>query len=182
MRCCRRLLRRPTGTPLHTPAAAGVLFPALRRPLHRCLLLHTHQGVIITPHVYPPTITGNTFLGAELYGQCRTAFGYLQTTGYCTGGACTRWPVLVGETGSAMSNPTDVQWLNDFAEYVHARVSAGVVLAMVGGAASGRRVVGGGRRAAVRAWLTARGRGAAQAQRAQRPAAAQPARPPTRQS
>jgi hypothetical protein len=31
--------------------------------------------------VYPPTITGATFLGADLWRQCDTAFGYLQSKG-----------------------------------------------------------------------------------------------------
>jgi len=32
----------------------------------------------MTPHVYPPTITKSTFLGNQLWEQCRVAFGYLQ--------------------------------------------------------------------------------------------------------
>ena len=39
------------------------------------------QASIISPHVYPPTITGATFLGADLWNQCNTAFGYLQKQG-----------------------------------------------------------------------------------------------------
>lgn len=72
--------------------------------------------------MYPPTITGNTFLGADLWRQCNTAFGYLQSTGYCAEGVCTKLPVLVGETGSNMASQTDVQWLNDFADYLNAQV------------------------------------------------------------
>lgn len=46
--------------------------------------------VVITPHVYPPTITHATFLGTTLWDQCRTAFGYLQDKGFCpaSGGDC----------------------------------------------------------------------------------------------
>lgn len=84
-----------------------------------------HQASIISPHVYPPTITGATFLGADLWAQCNTAFGYLQSTGFCDAGVCTKLPVLVGETGSAMVAATDVQWLQDFAEYLSATVSMG---------------------------------------------------------
>lgn len=40
---------------------------------------------MITPHVYPPSITGATFLGKDLWEQSRTAFGYLQNPGYCGG-------------------------------------------------------------------------------------------------
>jgi hypothetical protein len=39
--------------------------------------------VVITPHVYPPSITGATFLGKDLWDQSRVAFGYLQGPGYC---------------------------------------------------------------------------------------------------
>jgi hypothetical protein len=42
------------------------------------------QASIISPHVYPPTITGATFLGADLWRQCDTAFGYLQSKGTLT--------------------------------------------------------------------------------------------------
>ena len=38
---------------------------------------------MITPHVYPPSITGATFLGKDLWEQSRVAFGYLQNPGYC---------------------------------------------------------------------------------------------------
>ena len=72
--------------------------------------------------MYPPTITGSTWLGTELWKQCTTAFGYLQTQGFCTTGKCTKFPVLVGETGSAYTDATDKTWLVDFADYVMARV------------------------------------------------------------
>lgn len=39
--------------------------------------------VVITPHVYPPSITGATFLAKDLWEQSRVAFGYLQAPGYC---------------------------------------------------------------------------------------------------
>lgn len=85
---------------------------------HHCL------QVIISPHVYPPTITKATFLGTALWEQCAAAFGYLQTRGYCHAGRCTTFPVLIGETGSFMKDAKDVQWLSDFAEFVQARVRA----------------------------------------------------------
>lgn len=82
------------------------------------------QASIISPHVYPPTITGNTFLGADLWSQCNTAFGYLMSTGFCDAGTCTQLPVLVGETGSSMAQATDVQWLHDFADYLNVQGGA----------------------------------------------------------
>ncbi|KAF8055094.1 SYT1 [Scenedesmus sp. PABB004] len=81
---------------------------------------------VITPHIYPPSITMATFLGTALWEQCAASFGYLQTTGYCApgGGRCTRFPVLVGEVGSAFETATDKQWLQDFADFVNAEGGA----------------------------------------------------------
>lgn len=50
------------------------------------------------------------------------AFGYLQTKGYCHGKHCVTFPVVVGETGSFMSDQRDNQWLLDFADFVQAKV------------------------------------------------------------
>ena len=82
--------------------------------------------VVFAPHVYPPSITLATFLGTSLWDQCRTAFGYLQAPGFCppAGGACRRFPVVVGEVGSALHDDTDKQWLQDFADFVNAEVGA----------------------------------------------------------
>lgn len=65
-----------------------------------------------------------TFLGDSLWQQCQIAFGYLQTRGFCYNGDCRVFPVVVGETGSFMTDATDNQWLLDFADFVNARVSA----------------------------------------------------------
>jgi hypothetical protein len=79
---------------------------------------------IISPHLYPPTITKSTWLGEELWKQSNTSFGYLQSTGYClSNGYCTKFPVLVGETGSAYTEQDDKTWLKDFADFANARVS-----------------------------------------------------------
>lgn len=43
-----------------------------------------HAQVVMTPHLYPPSITQATFLGTTLWEQCRTSFGYLQTEGTWT--------------------------------------------------------------------------------------------------
>jgi hypothetical protein len=89
----------------------------------------TTVQVVITPHVYPPSITMATFLGATLWDQCRSAFGYLATQGYCPGGGagCRRFPLLIGETGSAYETDADKEWLRDFADFINAEVR-GLVL------------------------------------------------------
>jgi hypothetical protein len=77
---------------------------------------------VITPHVYPPSITMATFLGTALWEQCRVSFGYLQSEGYCTSERCTRFPIVIGELGSAFETASDKQWLQDFADFANAEV------------------------------------------------------------
>lgn len=73
--------------------------------------------------MYPPSITKSTWLGEELWKQSNTSFGYLQASGYChPGGGCTKFPVLIGETGSAYTEEDDKKWLLDFAEFANAKV------------------------------------------------------------
>jgi hypothetical protein len=76
----------------------------------------------MSPHVYPPSITKATFLGDALWQQCSIAFGYLQTQGYCNDGKCTVFPVIIGETGSFLSEWSDKQWMADFADFINAQV------------------------------------------------------------
>ena len=91
--------------------------------LHPCRATLPSQ-VVLTPHVYPPSITMASFLGTSLWDQCRTSFGYLQTRGVCptSGGACRVFPVLIGETGSNFQSDEDREWLSDFADFVNAEV------------------------------------------------------------
>jgi hypothetical protein len=68
--------------------------------------------VIMTPHVYPPSITRAVFLGDTLWQQCALAFGYLEEKGYCKGpGNCRKFPVVIGETGSFLHDDKDKQWM-----------------------------------------------------------------------
>lgn len=77
---------------------------------------------VITPHIYPPSITMSTFLGNALWEQSRIAFGYLQTQGYCSDGRCQTFPIMFGEVGSAFETQVDKQWLQDFADFCNAEV------------------------------------------------------------
>jgi hypothetical protein len=83
---------------------------------------------VITPHIYPPSITMNTFLGNALWEQSRIAFAYLQTQGYCSDGRCQTFPVMFGEVGSAFETQVDKQWLQDFADFCNAEVSGNGML------------------------------------------------------
>lgn len=107
---------------------------------HCCVFFFIGQ-VVVSPHVYPPSITGATFLGQDLWAQCQMAFGYLQGPGYCTESAaqpvtssqagpntCSVFPVVIGETGSAFATDTDKQWLQDFADFLNAEVCARVAV------------------------------------------------------
>lgn len=85
------------------------------------LLTHPLQS-IISPHLYPPSITMSTWLGDALWEQSNVSFGYLQSPGYCAANGCTAFPVFVGETGSAYHTDVDKQWLQDFSDFVMARV------------------------------------------------------------
>jgi hypothetical protein len=66
-----------------------------------------------------------TFLGTALWEQCRVSFGYLQSQGYCSSERCTRFPIVIGEVGSAFETASDKQWLQDFADFVNAEVRKG---------------------------------------------------------
>lgn len=66
----------------------------------------------------------STWLGVDLWKQCQISFAYLMTQGFCSSGRCTTFPILVGETGSAYKTDSDKQWLQDFSDFVYARVSA----------------------------------------------------------
>jgi hypothetical protein len=89
-----------------------------------CAALGPLQQTVLTPHVYPPSITKASFLGTSLWDQCRTSFGYLQTRGYCPGdgSGCRRFPVLIGEVGSAFETDEDKAWMDDFADFMNAEV------------------------------------------------------------
>lgn len=73
-----------------TPAAAppSSCARADPNPFFRQLVERPYASrVAISPHAYPPSITGATYLGRTLWSQLATSFGYLQTRGYCPQGA-----------------------------------------------------------------------------------------------
>lgn len=76
--------------------------------------------VVISPHVYPPSVSGSRFndKGAALYKRLNDSFGYLIEPGYCVG-SCKKFPVAIGEFGSRFTNPEDVQFMEDFALYLN---------------------------------------------------------------
>jgi hypothetical protein len=101
--------------------SSSVVLQLCSRCLHCCCCYFLQA--IISPHLYPPSITKSTFLGEALWKQSNTSFGYLQSKGYClSNGFCFKLPVLVGETGSAYTEHDDKTWLRDFADFANAQV------------------------------------------------------------
>ena len=78
--------------------------------------------VIIAPHVLPPSITGNNATGQALFTRLSTSFGYLNYQGFCANIAasynCKNFPVMIGSFGSALTDPLDIQFMNDLSDYL----------------------------------------------------------------
>jgi hypothetical protein len=79
-----------------------------------------HNQVVISPHVYPPSVTHETqnFTGKGLYNRLSNSFGYLTQPGYCSG-SCKTYPVAIGEFGSRFTEANDIQSMKDFAKYLN---------------------------------------------------------------
>jgi hypothetical protein len=78
--------------------------------------------VVISPHVYPPSVTGQTsnYSGTGLWGRMSESFGYLTQKGYCTAGnPCKVFPVALGEFGSTFTDSRDLQTMPDIASYLN---------------------------------------------------------------
>lgn len=76
--------------------------------------------VVLAPHLYPPSISRATseVTGKALFSRLSDSFGDKTVgKGYCDGGTCRRFPVVLGEIGSAMQ-PVDTAAMNDFAAYI----------------------------------------------------------------
>ena len=66
------------------------------------------NNVIISPHVYPPSVTHESMLSRLVppgyFTRLSLSFGYLTKKGYCNFGVCQRFPVVIGEFGSRLSD------------------------------------------------------------------------------
>ena len=75
--------------------------------------------VIIAPHIYPASITGSTGQsGQALYSTLTEAVGYLNDVGYCSGTTCHKFPIVMTETGSMLTDPRDLSFFNDLIPYI----------------------------------------------------------------
>jgi aryl-phospho-beta-D-glucosidase BglC (GH1 family) len=76
--------------------------------------------VVISPHVYPPSVTRQDkgFTGHELAHRLSTSFGALgQNFGYCDGMNSHVFPIAIGEFGSNLADQKDIDCLNDLVDY-----------------------------------------------------------------
>jgi hypothetical protein len=76
--------------------------------------------VIISPHVYGPTISlsDKASTGEQLFARLNSSFGYLANPGFCDNTKCTKFPILIGEFGSFFTDKRDIAHLNDFAYWI----------------------------------------------------------------
>lgn len=87
-------------------------------PFLRQLLTKPYvDRVAISPHVYPPSISKNQrdLNGPALFKRMTASYGLLGKKGYCVGAKCKRFPIVVGEIGSAMTEAQDISTLKDMA-------------------------------------------------------------------
>ncbi|WP_068470682.1 cellulase family glycosylhydrolase [Candidatus Protochlamydia phocaeensis] len=89
-------------------------------PFFQALLQKPYLNqVVISPHVYPPSVTNasTNYFGPGLWNRLTESFGYLTQQGYCFGGTCKIFPVALGEFGSRFSDSRDLQTMPDLAAY-----------------------------------------------------------------
>ncbi|GAX78958.1 hypothetical protein CEUSTIGMA_g6398.t1 [Chlamydomonas eustigma] len=90
------------------PESSGEVIPepGSHQPLRLCSL-----QVVISPHVYGPTVTFATtnYFGSGLWNRLTKSFGYLTTSGYTFNGITKRFAVVIGETGSNFA-AADASW------------------------------------------------------------------------
>jgi hypothetical protein len=81
-------------------------------------------SVVVSPHVYGPSITHNAvgYKGAMLWDGLDISFGYLNRKGYCHKGRCHKFPIAIGEFGSKFVNPEDLAHLKDFSAWLRNEV------------------------------------------------------------
>ena len=96
---------------------ASVFFEALlkKRYLH---------NVIISPHLYGPTISHDNiyYHGDNLRERLYNSFGYLGLTGYCSKQnkyiTCYKFPIIIGEFGSFFNDTRDLTFFNQLSQWL----------------------------------------------------------------
>lgn len=82
------------------------------------------NNLIISPHLYGPTISNNrvTSSGAALFERLNASFGYLYSRGYCTRAIqpkeCMVFPIIIGEFGSFFKDAGDIHFFEDMVKFM----------------------------------------------------------------
>jgi aryl-phospho-beta-D-glucosidase BglC (GH1 family) len=78
--------------------------------------------VVISPHVYPPSVThaADNYTGEGLYKRLSDSFGYLTQQGFGKE-TCKTFPIALGEFGSRFTDSDDLASLQDIAKYLNNR-------------------------------------------------------------
>lgn len=74
----------------------------------------------MAPHIYGPSISHrDQYSGAFLFNAISTSVGYLSKQGFCqNGGACQTFPIVIGETGSALTDGRDFDFYTSLIQYI----------------------------------------------------------------
>ncbi|KAK9787370.1 hypothetical protein WJX73_004527 [Symbiochloris irregularis] len=90
-------------------------------------------NVILSPHVYPPSVTHSTsnYEGEGLWTRLYESFGVLQNEGYNGH----KFPVVVGEVGSKFEESIDIQSLADISSWFSGQPNTGSAHVAVSGVA-----------------------------------------------
>jgi hypothetical protein len=77
------------------------------------------NNVIISPHLYGPTISKDNefYRGRALWDRLNNSFGHLYQHGYCLRGKCKKFMVVLGEFGSFFTDQRDIDYYNDMAAW-----------------------------------------------------------------
>lgn len=97
------------------------------RPFFNDLLKKKYlNNVIISPHLYGPTISKDNefYKGAALWDRLNNSFGHLYQKGYCNAGICKKFMVVLGEFGSFFTDQRDIDYYNDMAAWFNNNVGS----------------------------------------------------------
>lgn len=90
-------------------------------PFFTQLMSKEYAGnVVISPHIYGPSIShSSTYSGTTLFSALSTSMGYLNKQGFCDkDGKCRVFPIVIGETGSALTESRDYDFYTSFIQYL----------------------------------------------------------------
>lgn len=78
------------------------------------------NNVVMAPHVYGPSISHDaSYSGTALFDKLSRAVGYLNKQGFCVSpDNCHVFPIVVGETGSALTDSRDFDFFESFIQYI----------------------------------------------------------------